>query len=400
MTKTIGIIGAGPAGLFAAELLAKLGYEVSIFDRMPSPARKFLMAGRGGLNLTHSEPLDQFLSRYHPQESVLLNAIKGFPPQALRHWCHGLEQPTFEGSSGRVFPESFKASPLLRAWIKRLNDLGIQAFYRHRWLSLKEDGTALFETAGDARLAKKFDAVLLAFGGGSWGKLGSDGNWVREIESKGIKVSKLRPSNCGFEVSFSPHFTERFAGLPLKRIAVTFGSQRVEGELMLDKTGLEGGAIYALSTPLRDAIETSGTATLKIDLKPDLSLEQLHDKLNRPKRKQSLSTFLRKAAGLKPEAIGLLRETGPIPTSPHELAQKIKSLPVHLSAPKPIERAISSAGGILFSEIDHNFMLKNLPGVFIAGEMLDWEAPTGGYLLQGVFATAHAAALGIDAHLK
>ncbi|MTI17092.1 TIGR03862 family flavoprotein [Rhodobacteraceae bacterium RKSG542] len=400
MPREVAIIGAGPAGLFAAEILGAHGYAVTIYEHMPSPARKFLMAGRGGLNLTHSEPLDAFLKRYEPQNEQLLSAISTFPPQALREWCHGLGQPTFVGSSGRVFPESFKASPLVRAWLQRLTSLGVKLETRVRWVAINEDGAPVLQDTDGNRKAIAADAVFLGLGGASWAKLGSDAAWVPMLEAKGISIAKFRPANCGFDIQFSPFFQERFAGQPLKRIALAHNDKTVKGEAMVDPTGLEGNAIYALSSSIRNCLEQNGSTEIILDLRPDLSLDELSRRLSKPKGKQSLSNHLRKATGLSPVAIALLREAGPLPTDAKDIAQRIKSLTLTVTGAKPLERSISSAGGVCWEEIEANFMLKKLQGYFVAGEMMDWEAPTGGYLLQGVFATARAAALAIDAHLS
>lgn len=397
MTPRIAIIGAGPAGLFAAQCLAEHGLAVHVFDQRPSPARKFLMAGLGGLNLTHSEEIESFLGRYRPQEPKLLDAVTDFPPSALRAWSERLGHPTFIGSSGKVFPESFKASPLLRNWLRHLEALGVQLEMRVRWQGLDADGAVLLQREGEEAAACAFDAVLLALGGGSWAKLGSDGHWVPFLRERGVCVSDLKPSNCGFKIGFSEFFQEKFKGTPLKKIAITHGEQRVLGDAMVDAAGLEGGAIYALSAGLREDIALNGSATLSLDLKPDVSKDDLVQRLRKPRGKQSVGNYLRKACGLPAVAAALLREVGDLPNMPETLAERIKGLRLTALAPRPIDRAISSAGGVVFNEINDTFMLTKLPGVFVAGEMLDWEAPTGGYLLQGVFATGRKAALGIIA---
>lgn len=400
LTKHVAIIGAGPAGLFAAQHLAEAGVRVSLFDQRPSPARKFLMAGLGGLNLTHSEDLEVFLSRYRPAHAQLLQSVRDFPPSALREWSAELGQPTFEGSSGKVFPKSFKASPLLRNWLKLLDQQGVTLHANTRWHGFDEAGGVLLQKGDEPIEAQAFDAVLLALGGGSWAKLGSDGAWVSTLRDKQIDVNALLPANCGFEIAFSDHFKDRHKGTPMKKIAVSHGDRRVVGDAMLDACGIEGGVIYALSADLRDTILATGTAQIEIDLKPDVSADKLAAKLARPRGKQSMSNFLRKATGLPAAAIALMREAGPLPVEADELAAHIKALPLQLTAPRPIDRAISSAGGISFDEIDEHYMLNKLPGVFVAGEMLDWEAPTGGYLLQAVFATGRSAAHGIKAYLQ
>ncbi|WP_420134144.1 NAD(P)/FAD-dependent oxidoreductase [Rhodopseudomonas sp.] len=398
------VIGAGPAGLMAAEQLARAGARVVVFDGMAAPARKFLLAGRGGLNLTHSEPLPEFLARYGAAQSRLAPAIEAFPPDALRRWADDLGQPTFVGSSGRVFPTAMKASPLLRGWLRRLDQQGVQLRLRHRWTGWDEQGRLRFDTAtGVAVVAAR--ATVLALGGASWPRLGSDGGWVPLLAAKGIAVAPLRPANCGFTVGWSALFADKYQGTPLKNIALTFGEHNVRGEAVITRDGIEGGAIYALSAPLRDAILTTGEARLLIALRPDLGVDDLASRLAKPKGKQSLSTYLRKAAGLSPGGIGLLYEAAladgvPLAAmSPEALAALINAVPVRLSAVAPIARAISSAGGITLDEIDDAYMLRKVPGVFAAGEMLDWEAPTGGYLLTACLAIGCAAGQGAAKYL-
>jgi uncharacterized flavoprotein (TIGR03862 family) len=395
----VAVIGAGPAGLMAAEVLAQAGAQVTIYDAMPSAGRKFLMAGRGGLNLTHSEPLPKFLARYREAMPHLKAAIEAFPPQALRDWSAALGQPTFVGSSGRVFPEAFKASPLLRAWLRRLDGAGVRLSLRHRWTGWDHDGRLLFQTP-EGQHAVEARAVILALGGASWPRLGSDGSWVAVLAARGVKISPLRPANSGFIVAWSDIFRDRFEGQPLKGVALNFGGEQVRGEAIVTRTGIEGGAIYALSSDLREAILRDGEATCHIALRPDLATDELAAKLSVPKGKQSLSNFLRKAANLSPVAIGLLQEMAKasgqsLPSlSPTDLTRLINAVPLRLTGIAPLARAISTAGGIAFDELDHNFMLRRLPGIFAAGEMLDWEAPTGGYLLQASFATGAAAGKG------
>ena len=392
------VIGAGPAGLAAAELLAQAGHAVTVYDRMPSPARKLLIAGRGGLNLTHSEHLGDFLGRYLPPGGALAAAIEAFPPEALRAWCHSLGQPTFVGSSGRVFPESFKASPLLRAWLARLSDLGVVIRPRHRFVGWSETGAVLFDTP-DGRTEVRPAALLLALGGASWPRLGSDGAWVPVLEGQGIPVTPLEASNVGFSVAWSPVFAERFAGQPLKRIALTVGDRRVRGEAMITAEGIEGGVFYAASQAIRAALAAGAATAVTLDLRPDCSDSALAQALSRAKPGESLSNRLRKGAGLSPAAAGFLREaaSSKLPAEPGALAGLIKAAPLRLLAPRSIERAISSAGGVPFGQIDEGFMLRARPGTFVAGEMLDWDAPTGGYLLQGAFASGRAAADGMRA---
>lgn len=395
----VAVVGGGPAGLAAAEVLAGAGLRVAVYERMPSVARKLLIAGRGGLNLTHSEPLPDFLRRYHPAEPRLAAAIEAFPPAALRDWCTDLGQTTFVGSSGRVFPESFKASPLLRAWLARLDRLGVTIRTRHRLVGLGEGGLC-FETP-EGPLTIRPRASLLALGGASWPRLGSDGAWVPLLTGAGIPVAPLKPANVGFTAAWSPHFSGRFAGEPLKRIAGRIGAHCARGEAVATTEGIEGGLIYALSRPIREAIERDGAARLVLDLRPDLDASALAARLGRSRSGESLSTRLRKAAGLSPAAAGLLREAhgNALPGEPEGLAGAIKAAPLRLLSPAPIARAISSAGGVAFDALDARFMLRARPGTFVAGEMLDWEAPTGGYLLQAAFAGGRAAAAGLIAWL-
>jgi uncharacterized flavoprotein (TIGR03862 family) len=393
------IIGAGPAGLMAAEVLAQGGAGVTVYDAMASAGRKFLLAGRGGLNLTHSEPLPEFLGRYGSAMPRLASAIEAFPPDRLRQWSEALGQPTFVGSSARVFPEAFKASPLLRAWLRRLDSMGVQFALRHRWTGWDNDGHLSFVTSDGPRIVNAA-ATVLALGGASWPRLGSDGGWVETLAAKAVAISPLRPANCGFAVAWSDIFRDRFEGQPLKGAAFSFGGQALRGEAVITRTGIEGGAIYALSADLRDAVVNSGHAILRIALRPDLDIDELSARLSAPRGKASFSNWLRKAAHLSPVAIGLLQEaaaasgTSLSSHSPAALAGLINAVPVTLGGIAPIARAISTAGGISFDELDADFMIRRLPGVFAAGEMLDWEAPTGGYLLQASFATGAAAARG------
>jgi uncharacterized flavoprotein (TIGR03862 family) len=404
-SNNVAIIGAGPAGLMAAEVLAQGGAQVTVYDAMPSAGRKLLMAGRGGLNLTHSEPLPQFLTRYREAMPHLKAALEAFPPQALREWSEALGQPTFVGSSGRVFPKSFKASPLLRAWLRRLDSMGVQFALRHRWTGWDSDDRLLFHTPEGPRVVDP-RATLLALGGASWPRLGSDGAWAETLAAKGVMISPLRPANSGFTAAWSDIFRDRFEGQPLKGVALTFGAHTVRGEAIVTRTGIEGGAVYALSAELREAIAGSGQVILHIALRPDLDQNDLAARLLAPKGKQSLSNFLRKAAHLSPVVIGLLQEAAKTSgvslalLSPADLARLINAVPVTLTGTAPIVRAISTAGGIAFDELDANFMIRRLPGVFAAGEMLDWEAPTGGYLLQASFATGAAAGRGVLKYLK
>ncbi len=392
-SRDILIVGAGPAGLMAAETLAKDGARVVVFDHAQSPARKLLMAGRGGLNLSHSEPLDRFIARYGEAAARLKPAIEAFPPEALRRWCEDLGEETFVGSSGRVFPKSFKASPLLRAWLRRLASLGVEIRLRHRWAGFTQDGGLIIESP-QGRSVWRARATLLACGGGSWPRLGSDGGWASLLRERGVAITPLKSANCGFAIAWSEPFKARFAGAPLKAAALSFGETRVRGEAMIGKDGIEGGAVYALSAALRDAIEATGAATLIVDLTPDVEVETLARRLAKARPGQSLSTVLRKVVGLSPVAAALVREGEAPPREAEALARRIRALPLKLVGVAPIARAISSAGGIEWDEIDERFMLRRLPGMFVAGEMIDWEAPTGGYLLQACFAMGRAAALG------
>ncbi len=396
----VAVIGAGPAGLMAAETIAQAGTRVTIYDAMPSVGRKFLMAGRGGLNLTHGEPLATFLTRYREANPQLVAAIHAFPPDRLRAWCEALGQPTFVGSSGRIFPKVLKASPLLRAWLRRLDAMGVQFSLRHRWVGWDQHGRLLFQTS-DGQSAKDVRATVLALGGASWPRLGSDGQWAATLRAKGVKVSPLKAANSGFTVAWSDIFRDRFEGEPLKGIALSFGDRTVRGEAVITRSGIEGGAIYALSADLREAIIGSGQAMVSVALRPDLQKRALVARLSAPRGKQTFSNWLRKSVQLPPVSIGLLQETAMASgvslslLSPEQLAEYINAVPLRLAGIAPIARAISSAGGIVFEEIDADFMIRRLPGVFAAGEMLDWEAPTGGYLLQACFATGAAAGRGV-----
>jgi uncharacterized flavoprotein (TIGR03862 family) len=383
----------------AAEVLALGGARVTVYDAMPSAGRKFLMAGRGGLNLTHSEPLPDFLARYREARPHLAAAVGAFPPDALRAWSEALGQPTFVGTSRRVFPKAFKASPLLRAWLRRLDSEGVKFAFRHRWTGWGDQGHLQFQTPDGPR-AVEASAIVLALGGASWPRFGSDGGWVQILGARGVAVSPLRPANSGFTVSWSDVFRDRFEGQPLKGVSLTIGRHTARGEAIITRTGIEGGAIYALSAELREAILRDRQATLTVALRPDLSTDDLAKKLSAPKGKQSLSNFLRKAANLSPVAIGLLQEAAKtsgvtlasMPAA--DLARLVNGVAIKLTGVAPIVRAISSAGGIAFDQLDADYMICRLPGVFVAGEMLDWEAPTGGYLLQASFATGAAAGNG------
>jgi uncharacterized flavoprotein (TIGR03862 family) len=395
----VAIVGGGPAGLMASDVLVRGGVRVTIYDQMPAVGRKFLLAGRGGLNLTHSEPLDQFLRRYGSAEPRIRPSIEAFSPDDLLAFSAELGEPTFVGSSGRVFPKAMKASPLLRAWIRRLAAHGVTFKLRHRWRGWDETGRLVFDTP-DGPTAVVADANVLALGGASWPKLGSDGAWIAAMAESGIAVAPLRPANCGFLVDWSDIFRRRFEGEPLKRIALSFGDRTVRGEAVVTGKGLQGGGLYALSDVLREAIASDGHAVLCINLCPDRSATALEEKLHAPRNKQSLANVLRKALSLSPVAIGLLQEAAVVSSTklseltPEALAGLIKAVPIRLVSVEPIARAISTAGGIAFDEIDECSMLRRRPGTFVAGEMLDWEAPTGGYLLQAAFATGAAAGRG------
>lgn len=387
----------------AAESLASAGLAVTVYDQMPTVGRKFLMAGRGGLNLTHSEGLDAFIGKYGDASAWLGPAIRAFPPDTLRAWCEGLGQETFVGSSGRIFPTGLKASPLLRAWVRRLGGLGVKFEMRHRWRGWGEKDELIFSDGEGREKQIRPDATVIALGGASWPRLGSDGDWVEILRAQGVEVVTLRPANCGFVAPWSKIFSERFAGQPLKPLTASFERKSLRGEAMITERGIEGGVIYALSSLLRGAIERDGEAVLTMDLRPGLSLAELEKRLGAPRGSQSASTYLRKAAGLSPVAIGLMREGlggKDLPNSGEALARLMKETKIRLTATAPIARAISSAGGIKRGEVDARFMLKKKPGVFAVGEMLDWEAPTGGYLLQGCFSMAVAAAEGVKAYLK
>ncbi len=402
--KTAAIVGGGPAGLIAAEVLARAGVTVTVYDQMPSLGRKFLMAGRGGLNLTHSEEMPLFLPRYGDIDPLLRTAIEAFPPAALRAWADSMGAATFVGSSGRVFPKVLKTSPLLRTWLLRLGNLGVKVKLRHRWEGFDGDGNLRFMTNGH-ELSVAPDVVVLALGGASWAKLGSDGKWTDILAAQRIAMAPLQPTNCGFTAAWS-EVLRGYAGQPLKRISLSFGGRSVRGEAMITRDGLEGGAVYALSSPIRDAIHQFGGTTVTIDLLPDVTLAKLSERLSAPRGKQSLSNFLRKATHLSPAALSLVREGALLKGAAlsalngKDIATLIKAVPVKLTGVQPIATAISTAGGIRFSELDEGFMLKRTPGIFAAGEMLDWEAPTGGYLLQATFATGVAAARGAIEFLR
>ncbi len=384
-------IGGGPAGLMAAETLASAGMSVTLYERMPTLARKFLMAGRGGLNITHSEPLDVFLTRYGAAAPKLEHAIRDFSPDQLRAWCGELGEPTFIGSSGRVFPKSLKASPLLRAWLRRLEKQGVQFAMRHEWKGWNEKNELVFVRDDASTISVKTDAVLLALGGASWPRLGADGSWLSYFSD--TEITPFQPANCGFHVAWSDVFASRFAGEPLKTIAASINGHHVAGEAMITRAGIEGGLIYALSSMLREIINSHGHADLLLDLRPTLSHAEITARLAEPRGKASLSTYLKRVLNLSSVQIGLVQEAlHQKEVESGNLAMLIKAYPLRLTAPFTLERAISSAGGVRFDALTPDFMLKSRAGVFLAGEMLDWEAPTGGYLLQASISSGRSAA--------
>ncbi len=396
----VAIIGGGPAGLMAAEVLADAGVTVTLFEAMPTVGRKLLMAGKSGLNITHAEDQATLLTRYGAAQPHLQKALDAFTAEDLRTWCQGLGIETFVGSSGRVFPKAMKASPLLRAWLARLAEKGVTIHTRHRWLGF--DGNSLRFATPDGEKLVISDAVLLALGGASWPKLGSDAAWVPWLAEKGVAITPFQPANCGFEVDWSAVFVERFAGAPLKSVTATSAIGTVPGEFVVTRSGIEGSLVYAHAVPLRDALNAGQPAVLDIDLMPGRSLERLAADLSRQPTKLSFSNRLRKGAGLDPVKAALLRECRPEANTldPHALAAAIKSVPIRPKRPSPIADVISSAGGVAFAGMNADFMLTALPGTFVAGEMLDWEAPTGGYLLTACFATGRAAAQGVLDYLR
>ncbi len=394
----VAIIGGGPAGLMAAEVLGQAGVNVDLYDAMPSVGRKFLLAGVGGMNITHAEDYAAFVSRYAERAGNLRPLLDAFSPDSLREWIHGLGIDTFVGSSGRVFPTDMKAAPLLRAWLKRLRESGVQLHTRQRWLGWDAEG-ALRLAGPEGESLIEADATLLALGGGSWARLGSDGTWVPLLEARGIAIAPLQPANCGFEVAgWSEHLREKFAGAPLKTVSLALpGEAPRKGEFVLTATGIEGSLVYALSAPIRNTINRDGAATVLLDLLPDRTLAQVASALARPRGSQSMAKHLHRQLKLDGVKAALLRELTDAATfqDPQALAAAIKALPIRLVRPRPLDEAISSAGGVPFEELDEGLMLRRLPGVFCAGEMLDWEAPTGGYLLTACFASGRAAAEGM-----
>ncbi|PKR59707.1 TIGR03862 family flavoprotein [Thalassospira lohafexi] len=380
--KTAMIIGAGPAGLMAAERLAGEGYAVTLYEGMPSAGRKFLMAGKSGLNITHSEDLETFLTRYGASRERLEPHLRKFGPAQIRDWCAGLGIETFVGSSGRVFPTTMKASPLLRAWLKRLDGLGCKIHYRHYWTGWNDADQAVFKTP-DGETTATADITVLALGGGSWKRLGSDGKWMDILQNAGIKCTPFKPANCGFDVNWTDHLIDKCAGQPVKPVTLTCGTQTVRGEFVISKTGIEGSAVYAISATLRDQWLETGDATLTLDLAPDRTLEDVTTRLTKPRGKNSMGNHLRKSLGLDATKTALIFEVTSRETlnDPTKLATAIKSLPLKITKPRPIDEAISTAGGVAWEELDKTFQLIKRPGTYCLGEMVDWEAPTGGYLL-------------------
>ncbi len=397
--RRVAIIGGGPAGLMAAEQLSRAGHAVTVYEAMPTVARKFLLAGKTGLNITHSEPYERFVTRYGAAAHWLRPMLDGFSPDEVRQWAEGLGSETFTGTSGRVFPTAMKASPLLRAWLKRLEAQGVTILTRHRWIGFDGNACRLHTPAGEQSV--EADAVLLALGGASWPRLGSDAVWVPWLRAQGVDVAPFRPANCGFDCAFSDVFVERFAGEPVKSVSATSAAGTTQGEFVISRNGIEGSLIYAHAGALRDTLERDGKAALTLDLAPGRTLARLARDLARQDTKASFSNRLRKGTGIEGVKAALLREAIPdIGTlAPDDLAAAIKALPLPVVAPRPIAEAISSAGGVTFASIDENLMLKALPGTFVAGEMLDWEAPTGGYLLTACLASGRTAARGIEAWL-
>lgn len=406
MPPSVAVIGGGPAGLMAAEILSQNGLRVDVYDAMPSVGRKFLMAGKGGMNITHSEPLESFFNRYGSRRQNIQPLLSVFSPDALREWIHKLGIHTFVGSSGRVFPTDMKAAPLLRAWLHRLRAQGVSFHVRHRWLGWDEASALQFDTSEGIKTVSA-DAVVFALGGASWPQLGSTGAWATVFPQHGVDVAALRSTNCGFDVNWSTYFKAKFVGQPLKGVVANFtdvfGVQhRQQGDCVITEYGIEGGLIYSLSAPLRDAIEANKSVTLMLDLAPGKDEERILGELDHPRGSRSMSSHLQSRVGLKGVQTGLLRECVSQEdfASATRLANAIKSLPIDLIAPRPLAEVISTAGGIKFDAMDSHLMLKKMPGTFCAGEMLDWEAPTGGYLLTACFASGRAAAMGVLAFLK
>ncbi len=398
---SVAVIGGGPAGLMAAETLAAQGLQVDLYDAMPSVGRKFLLAGKGGLNLTHSEPTERFHARYGTRRPQLAPMLDQFGADALRSWAEGLGIATFIGSSGRIFPTDMKAAPLLRAWLHRLRTAGVRFHMRHRWEGWDEHGKLRF-SAPEGERTLDAAAVILALGGGSWSRLGSNGAWVPLLADKGVSVAELQASNCGFDIDWSEHFRLRYAGQPLKSVSLSFtDAENIEhqrqGECIVTASGIEGGLIYALSSGLRDKLMADGNVQILLDLAPGWSLQRVSDEVTRPRGSRSMASHLQSRVNITGVKAGLLHEALSREefTDPLRIAQTIKALPLRLTATRPLDEAISSAGGVRFEALDQGLMIRTLPGVFCAGEMLDWEAPTGGYLLTACFASGRAA--GVDA---
>ncbi|HLO33478.1 MAG TPA: TIGR03862 family flavoprotein [Anaerolineales bacterium] len=396
MAKSVAILGGGPAGLMAAEGISAHGVKVDVYDSMPSVGRKFLIAGKGGLNITHSEPFEQFVLRYGKRRAELEPLLRIFGPEDVLQWVHGLGIETFVGTSGRVFPVGMKASPLLRAWLKRLSDSGVTFHLRHKWKGWSSEKSLKFE-APEGEKTITPDATVLALGGGSWSRLGSDGAWVPWMEQAGVRVETLKPANCGFDVGWSRYFREHFDGHPVKSVVLAFGPFHQQGEFIVTKEGVEGSLIYAASAMIRDEILAGGKALISLDMTPDRSLEWLVERLSKPRGSRTVASHLEKTVGIKGVKAGLLREflSKEDFSNPERLAAFIKNLPIPLIAPRPLDEAISTAGGVMFESLNETLMIRSLPGVFCAGEMLDWEAPTGGYLLTACFATGYAAGMGV-----
>lgn len=415
MKKSVAIIGGGPAGLMAAEVLSRHDVQVDVYDAMPSLGRKLLMAGKSGLNITHSESFEKFISRYGNRKAEIEKWLLNFTPDDLRNWVHELGFETFIGTSGRVFPKGMKASPLLRAWIKRLSEAGVNFYVRHKLIEIKRPaglmnnnessistcGTVIFETQEGIKEIE-YHAVILALGGGSWRRLGSTGEWVEMLNQLGVKVEALKPSNCGFDVTWSEHFKEKYDGHPIKSVTLSFESFHQQGEFIITKEGLEGGLIYSASAMMRDEIEKNGKAILFLDLTPDTTKEKLMEKLSKPRGSRSLASYVEKTIGIKGVKMGLLYEVLSKDdfANIEKLASTIKQLPIPLINTSPLDEAISTAGGVSFDSLNEDLMLKNLQGIFCAGEMLDWEAPTGGYLLSACLASGVVAGNGVVKFIK